>query len=405
VSEKNRATVELRFADRDPITVWDSVTLRQNYIQPVDDLQFVVSNPNVAKRDSYLSRLQKGERVTLWINGSQQATAEVTSVQGSISRRNGWTLQVTCKTLLHAAVEGAVDPFYGKNLDVDTPLESVVLDVLRPYGFDSLETDTAADVAAISGKSLSGRADPVVLSDVKLKDFKAPHGGNASAYQYAAALFSRFGLALRTDRRGRLILGQPDFDQAAAYTVEQVRGVYAGDPMTGDISWSDTNDGQFSHYVVVGKAPKGAKATSASPPVSGVIIPDYTLDADLPFGKDKFEALKPGRHLYRSRFSPYKPHMMRDDKCRDVDRCVSWARMVAMQRAASGFQVKCTVDGLVSKTKHIWTIDTVGRVVVNDIAIDERMWLLETTKHAKRQGGQHTELTWVPLNSLDLRSA
>jgi prophage tail gpP-like protein len=401
----NRARIELRFADGNPIDTWETFSLRQNYIDPLDDFQLTVSNPAPAKRDSYLSRLRKGERVTLWANGTQQATCEIVTVNGKTSRTDGWTLTINAKSTLHAAFAGGADPNYGKNLEADTPVRDVILDVLGPYGFDSIVFDTSADVGAISGKNLQGRAPAVALNDIKLKDFQSPNKGDMSAYQYCASLFTRFGLVLRTDREGKLLLGQPDFEQAAAYTVEQDRfRFYDGDLMMGDINWTDTNDGQHSHYVVRGGKNESPSATSATSPVAGVIVPDYSLPDDAPFAKVSLEALKPGRHLYRSTASPYKPKFWRDEKSLEVARALSFARSMAAQRGSSGFQVKCTVDGLLSRTQRIWAIDTIGRVVVGDIGLDENMWLLETTKHGSRQGGQHTELTWVPLHSLDLRS-
>jgi prophage tail gpP-like protein len=406
MADTNRATIELRFADGDPITTWETFTLRQNYIDPLDDFQLTVSNPAPAKRDSYLSRLSKGERVTLWANGAQQATCEIVTVSGKISRTDGWTLSIGAKSTLHAAFQGGADPHYGKNLTADTPVRDVILDVLGPYGFNSIVLDTASDVGAISGKSLQGRAPAVALNEVKLKDFQTPNKGDMSAYQYCASLFTRFGLVLRTDRQGELLLGVPDFDQAAAYTVEQDRfRFYDGDLMIGEIGWTDTNDGQHSHYVVRGGKDESATATSATSPTAGVIVPGYSVPSGAPFSKVSLEELRPGRHLYRSARSPYKPKFWRDEKSLEVARALSFARSMSAQRGASGFQVKCTVDGLVSRTKRIWTVDTVGRVVVGDIGLDENMWLLETVKSGARNGGQHTELTWIPLHSLDLRSS
>lgn len=401
----NRASIEMRFADGEPITAWESFSLRQNYLDPLDSLSFSVANVLPVQRDKYLRLLRKGEEVTLWCDGAQQATAVITTVTGSISRDGGWRLQLECESTLHAAYNGSVDPYYSKNLKEDTPVVDVVLEVLAPYGFTSVVSDTSADVAAVSGKSIFGRKTPVPLTEAKLKDYQSPQQGNVSAYQWCASLFTRFGLVLRTNRKGELLLGAPDFEQPAVYTVEHdQKRFYGGDQMLAP-QWRDTNQNQFSHIVVRGEKADSPGATSASPPLGGVKVPGYTIPADTPFKNAVYEDLREGRHNYRGGTRhPYKPKFWLDKKGRDQERCLSFARSMAAARGQSGFEVTCSVDGLISKTGRVWAVDTVGRVVIAPLELDESMYLIETTKKADRAGGQMTMLKWVPLYSLDLRS-
>jgi len=404
MSERNRAAIELRFADGKPITAWRSFTLTQNYLDPLDRFTFSVANVDEKERASYIRKLAKGEEVTLWANGSQQATCVILSQSGSITRQGGVEIEIQAVSTLHAAYQGSVDPYYSKNLTVDTPLADVVLEVLRPYGFSEINVDTAGNVAAVSGKPLAGQAAPVVLDDAKLKDFQGPQQGNTSAYAWCAALFNRFGLVLRTDRKGKLLLGYPDFDQPAAYTAESARGSFFGGDVMMDVRWKDSNEGQFSHYVARGELADKPGATSASPPIAGVKTPGFVVPAGSPFESITYTELRDGRQNYRSEAHPYKPKFWLDKKARDQERCASMARSMAAVRGQSGFEVTGTVEGLISRSNRLWSIDTVGRVVVSERELDENMWLVETTRTATRQGGQTTKLKWIPLYSLDLRS-
>lgn len=400
----NSASVEMRFADGEPITAWQQFSLRQNYLDPIDRFRFTVANVLPVQRDEYLRKLRKGQQVTLWIDGNQQATSVITTVTGKVDRGGGWSLSIDAESTLHAAYEGSVDPYYSKNLETDTPLSDVILEVMAPYGFTSLVNDTSGDVAAVSGKSISGRQTPVPLTEAKLKDFQSPQQGNQSAYQWCSSLFTRFGLVLRTNRKGELILGAPDFAQPAVYTVEHDRKRFYGGVSLVTMSWRDTNSGQFSHIVVRGEKADQPGATSAAPPIGGVRAFGYTPEAGTPFADAVYEELREGRHSYASADHPYKPKFWLDKKGRDQERCLSFARSMAAARGKSGFEVDCTVDGLISKTGRVWTVDTVGRVVIAPLELDESMYLLETTKSGTRGGGQTTSMKWVPLYSLDLRS-
>lgn len=401
MGNKNRARVTLHFQDGEPISAWESFKIRQRFTSAIDSFQFTVSNVPRTKRSSYLSRLSKGEIVSLEIDGKRQATAVIVSRRGKIGP--GWTLEIDARGLLHAANEASVDPYYVQSLKADAPLRDVVFDVLEPFGFDEVTVDSTVDVQAISGKSLSGRAPPVPLDDLKLKDVKSQHG--QSAYAFLASLFTRFGAALRTDRLGRLLLTVPDYDQSATYTVSQDHVLYAGDDlMLQPIEWEESNEGQFSFYVAEGKASNNAGATSASKPIGGVVVPGLEPTSG-PYADVTLEPLRPGRHLYSSTAQPYKPRFWHDKKSRDKERCLSFARCMQAARGESGFSVRHAVDGFISRTGAIWTIDTVGRVVVADAEIDENMWLFETTKIQDRSGGQRTELVWIPLYALDLRAS
>jgi prophage tail gpP-like protein len=388
--------VELRFASGDPITAWESFTLRQNYTDPLGSFSFQVAPPK-PKRDSYRDRLVKGETVSVLIDGAKQATAIITGREQNLDR-NGYTLSIEAKGMLATAYEASVDPAIAESFQADTPVSDVILSILGDFGFDSIVADATADVEAITGKSLSGRADPVTLTDLKHKDLQAHHG--ESPYSICSRILSRLGLVLRTNHEGRLLVGSPDYGQNEAYTLTQGKG--AGDRMLSDdgIRERDTNDGQHSETIVEGKAPAGEGETSASTPIGGVTVAGVVRPDDIPFGDAGTTQLPAGRHTYAG---PWKPRYFKDKKARDVERCESVATLIHGSHARRAYALTCAVDGLISRSgKAVWAVDTVARVLCDAFGISEKMWILETTQMASRKGGQKTRLTLIPLNSLVL---
>lgn len=386
--------VELRFASGAPITVWDSFTLRDNYTDPLGSFSFSVSPPK-AKRESYRNRLAKGELCSIYIDGAPQATCIITSREQKVDD-DGYELSIEAKSLLATAYEGSVNPYVAESFQTDTPVKEVILKVLGDYGFDQVITDTAADVEAITGKSLVGRADAVLLDDLKHKDVQAGHG--TQAYAFCARIFGRLGLALRVDNAGRLLVGAPDFGQATLYWLTQ--GITGGDQPHGAITVLESNDGQFSETLVFGKGADRRGATSGATPVAGVSVAGVERPADTAFSDTSTTTIPAALHTYRG---PWKPRYVLDKRARDAERALGVAALVHGATATRAYTVRCTVDGLISRSARCnWAVDTVAHIQFPDLGIDEPMWLLETVKTGNREGGQQTALTFIPLHSLVL---
>ncbi len=164
----------------------------------------------------------------------------------------------------------------------------------------------------------------------------------------------------------------------------------------------DTNDGQFSEVVVVGKEPDKRGQTSATAPTHGIQVADSERPPGVPFQNVKLEEIPPGRHTYFSDGgASYKPKFHFDKKARDAKRAQNMATIIHGSRARSAYQITGTVDGFKSNSGRIWTSGTVVRVVIDEEGLDESMFLLSNTKTANMQG-QRTALTLIPLNSLVL---
>jgi prophage tail gpP-like protein len=92
----------------------------------------------------------------------------------------------------------------------------------------------------------------------------------------------------------------------------------------------------------------------------------------------------------------------KDKSSRDVDQCRNAAIFELGMRAKDAYTVEGQVMGWISATGRIWTVDTVARVIVEPEGLDDPMYLVERTLHMSADGGQHTSLKFIPLNSLVL---
>ena len=402
MTAKNRATIELHFSDGTTITAWKRFSWRDSFTDPLGSLE-LVAHPPIDKRSDYRTRLAKGNLISLRLNNNPQATMLITTYSETISG-SGVEMKASCKSVLATAYEGSVDPNVAQTFTADTAVSDAVLSALSLYGFDTLNTDAANMISAMTGKALSGQATDVIATDLKHKDVQASPG--EKAYPFAARIFGRLGVVLRTRNDGTLLLQKPDYEQAAAYTLlEGPKINRTGDRMLADpgITITDTNDGQYSEVVVVGKEADKRGQKSASAPANGVQIEGGERPDGVPFEDVALEQLPAGRHNYSSPSgASYKPLIHYDKKARDKVRALNSAKLIMSARASRAYQVRCAVDGFVSQTGRVWTVGTVARVVSDSAEIDENMWILETMQRADANGGQRTELTLIPLHALTL---
>jgi prophage tail gpP-like protein len=403
---KNRGTVSMRFSDGTVFQAWDEVSLRDTYVDPLGDLSFV-AKPLRRDLKTYREHLRKGELVAVLINDAPQGVQLIQTVDTTVDREGGVTFNVSCNTPLITAVEGSANPDYAFSSKSATFLTSIIGDLLRPYGFGEVYAEAEDDVnVRAGGKSVKGKTK-VNRSTLKAKDLQV-HEGEA-AYGVATRLCNDAGVCLRCDVEGRLILGHPRYDQPVSNTVVQdFDGRTKGDRML-HVDVHDTNDGQFSECVVRGASHDDNDQTYAARPQARYVVASSKTATDafpvkVPFNKVTATTFPDARHTYRSAatVAPYKPRILRDKMGGDASKCLGVAKLVIGMRASKAFVVTCEVDGWISQTGRVWTVDTVGRVVIEAIELDAEMWLLERTLMMSRSGAQKTRLRWIPKDSLQL---
>jgi len=403
VPEQRLSTVELRFTTGDPITAWRSFSWQDSFIDPLGSLDVEIHPlPTQRLTTYYRELLAKGGLVHLRIDGAPQCTMLITTYSERIDADGGCEMSAKCKSVLATAYEGDVDPYIAKSFKASTPVSYAVLQALSHYGFEELTANASENLSAMTGKGLSGQAADVLVDALKHEDIQANPG--ETAYAFCSRIFTRLGVVLRVAWDGKLLITRPDFAQAPAYTLIEGRANSTADAnrmLT--MSITDTNDGQYSEIVVVGKDADKTGKKQAVAPMVGFKVEGYDRPSSPPFEQVAFTDLPRGRHSYQSlRGASYKPKYVFDKKAADKKRATNMARVMMGARASQAYQLQCTVQGLTARTGRVWTVGTVARVVSGTAGINEPMWILEATKSADAQGGQRTELTLIPLDSLVL---
>lgn len=378
--EASRGNVVLHFADGTKIDTWNNFTLHDSFIDPLGKLEFETA-PARDRVQEYRERLTKGQLVTLLINGNSQGGFIIQEVHRSISAAGGVKFKIHCVTPLITPYQGSVDPDLAFHSQTDTPLETVILKALAPYGFDKLVSDSAGHVNTLSGLPIGGRAAPFPVTALKYKEAQAHEG--ETAYHFCARLFARVGCVLRMHADGSLLLSTPDYTQRACAAITQ--GTGPGDRCVGTIEIIDSNDDQFSQATCRGERSDDAGQTQTGRPVGTVTA----------------AALHPERPTYQSFAAAYKPKIHLDKHARDKERCTSVATLILGSRASKAFSVGVEVDGFVSQTGAIWTVDTIVHVKIDADGIDEDMWVLERT-FTLDGTGQKTKLKLLPKFALQL---
>jgi hypothetical protein len=395
MSSPTRADLKLTFDDGGVIDAWTSATLTDRFTDPLGSVQVSVGCATSAQYADYRTKLAKGNQIHVYINGAHQGRFLIQDVDRETSADAGRVIKVTAHTPLITPYEGAVNPDYAIAHAVDTSVEFVLLDILGPYGFSKITTDARAHVNALTGVPLPGGAGPpYAVGDIKMRNAVA-HDGE-TAYQFVARIITRLGVCLRILQDDTLFVGAPNYTQDPIATVVSTStpGTYANaDRFEGLVKIHETNAGQFAQVGVIGMRHLSAGDPDVARPSAVVNCTDVL--AALGTGP-----VIPARCQYSSTVAPFKPLSYKDKSSRDPQQATNAALFELGMRGKDAYTVEGTVDGWISRTGCVWTVDTIVRVVVEAEGLDDPMYLLERTLHMDAEKGQRTSLKFIPKNAL-----
>jgi prophage tail gpP-like protein len=390
------ARVSLGFSDGTSFDEWQTVTLRDTFVDPLGEFNVTSSlTQDKGLLKAYRQTLRKGELVSVKIDDIPQFVGLIQTVEKTIGD-NGITFAVSGGTPLITPYEGAAveDPTdYSKELsfhseNADVPVADLIKRVMRPYfGADPVVIgDDGQHLDLTSGKKRTKKARRLTLEQLTQREAIA-HPGE-TAYGLLSRVITKLGVCLKLRWDGTLMITRPDYDQEISYTIGQsFATVFTGDRFFGDVKIRDTNEGQFSECVVRGQIPDDPDATTSSRPIGAVLS----------------TAINATRPPYSAApFAAYKPKVIKDKSSRDLSRAQSTAKLTLGLAASNAFVVLGVVEGWKAHNGRVWTPGTLARVVVEIDEIDETMFLLSRTFIQEPNGGQYTQLTFIPKGYLVL---
>lgn len=396
MGSSNKAHVEVHFNNGDIIRAFESFSMRESFTDPLGAFSFTVAplrtgtSPTIAE---YSERLQKGSLVRIYANNSLQGAWVIQTVSTTITRDDAIKFSFSCQSPLNNAYEGGVNYKISYHGQSEVTITDVVLRALEDYGFERLHGDSAASVNAVTGQPIGNRAAPILIDALKHNDAQA-HDGE-TAYQFAARIVTRLGVAIRpdySDPRGTVVLvGAPDYSQDPSYSFHQTFGAPRDGERFLSLEVIDTNDGQFSECECRGVRRDQENSTQSNEPKATVLTTD--LSADFP--------------PYVSDYAPFKPKYLLDKSAHDVKRAKNTATLALGLAAKNAFVIRGTVDGMVSRTGALYASDTIGNVyieapIVRGKSFSQPMYLLTKTFKQDRNGGQSTDLEFIPKGALQL---
>ncbi len=375
------APIRLNFEDAESISSFTKFKLRETFSDPICSLDFTAEPPEEEFR-KYEEKLKKGTLCGVEIAGRPTAAMLIETVDTSVSPDGGVSYSVNAVTPLKNIYQSEIDPRFFKKLQADTPLLDIVAEILEPFGIgEVIAEDDVAVIRTKTGKN--PKATPT--AKVKVKKGELQGNGNETVYGFLARIMTRLGVMLRMDALlGSCFITAPHYDGQPLYGCKVAlpgHGPSDLDRFFGDVTRHDSNDQQFSFCETLGNRGQESGETFSGPPKARV------LSTDINAKRPPYSASGALQH---------KPAFRHSKSCKDVEQARSHGKMVLGLAAQHAFYIKGTVDGLVSKTGVPWTVDTLGRILIEPLNFDETMWLAERTMMADAEDDQRTELVWIP---------
>lgn len=381
-----RPSVSLSFSDGTAITSFLSMTHTERFSDPVDTMSFVVAPPRGSSSQQvqeYAKRLRKGEVVGLKIDEKPQAALMLTQVATTIGPSDGIVFSCTAKSPISLLYESTV-PYEteAKALSSDKPILDLVASICEPFGFGEVFADN--DVAVI--KSKTGRASDATPTPAKGIKYKtAMPQPNETCYAFLNRILCRLGLILRMGSVfGSLYITRPHYEQTALYTFKCGSGGPAvAEVFEGSVTVTESNENQYSFVEATGDKEDSKGSTNS----------------DRPLFRAYSAAISSKRPPFRaSELISHKPCFYRDTSCQSKTTAKAVALLVLGERAESAFGVEGSIGNIVSTKGVPFTVDTVARIHIPQVGLDEDMWLSERTISVEPGGGGRTQLRFIPKN-------
>lgn len=368
--------VELRFADGSAISEFESFSVTERFLDPVDTGRFVLK-PSKSLFRAYKDKTAKGEILTVLVNGLTQAGLFTQRQSAKFAPGTGSLLALDCVSPIKVLHEATADVKLTKALKADAPILDLVAEAVEPFGIG--EVFAEGDTAVIKSKTGKGsKATPTKAAELKYNE--ATVNPNETVYGFLARILTRLGVTLRMGAdHGELYITAPHYDGDSLGTVV-LDGPTPGNRAEGEWEIVDSNELQFDFCEITGAAQDGTGETKANLPKAKV------LSTDISASRPPFR---------RGTVLQHKPLVIRDTESRDKVRARSYATLLLGTRAESAFEVRCRVHGLTTLGGTPWAVNGLYSVVSDLYGLDEVMWLSERTFTVDARG-QYTDLVFVP---------
>lgn len=414
-SEPEKDTIELLVVDSGiRITRWKEYSVNSDFLTPTDGWSFRVAAGDLGSAER--EALQPGARVELSVNGYAQLDGTIDLVETSTSRSGGTEINIQGRDLLSECVDSCADPKL--RLKPNDSLYDAVARIFEPFGIApgdyfiddqsdrELRTGSAYRVGGKKARAPSRAKKPrprkPPVPDV---GYQKPHPSEG-AFAFAARLAQRFGFWIWMAASGKIvIIGRPNFDQEPLH---ELRSKVADVTRNNVLESSLRLEMAEQPSLIYAEGSGGGGEFGKSQHRAFMANPALDLDSDpaietlltrFPGTTEvQFPLFAPKR--LRARTS--RPMYLHDEESKTFEQLQKFIQREMATRVRRAYTYRCTVVGHYNReTGGIYCVNTVARVIDENVGADELLWIKSRTFKKSRSGGSTTELELIRLNSLE----
>ena len=338
-----------------------------------------------------LNRIQPGAQVEVLVRPAQrngkwpeaipQYIGTIDSVDVATTRDGGTMFSVTGRDHMSAVVDSDVLPSIQlKDVTLDEVIRKLLTEPFAGqqagfYKAGSVIIDNDANRKLLTGVPVKVRKKPKKsLQELQIDSAKAKAG--ETVYQYLERHCRRFGLMIWGTADGKVVIGQPDYEQEPSYHLHCSRKNPERSNMTPQ--WKRSFKSRASEIHVFGES-RSHDFTSSK--IHAVVYDEELRQAGL-----------------------FRPLTIHDNQARTQDHAEQRARLELSKRLMDANRISAVVqDHVDPETGAVWTIDTIATVTWDDAGLMEApRHIVKRTFTRSREGGTMTRLELTPLNAIVL---
>lgn len=427
--EEERLTVELEKTGETTDRI-KSYRISSDYLVPSDEFEFVVfdeEDPVGLRR-----KFQPLQRVKLYINGQVQLIGRIDGTEGVGD--SGASLRVHGRDFIGEIVDGDADP--SVRFAEGTDLGSAILDIVRPFGIDTLVGSYNLTRNILTGKNVHTGQPAREFTAAKLSDYKIE--ADNGAFDAANKIVARHGFTIQSGgARNILAIVEPLFGLSPLYKLNKPGNVLRG---TAKRDYADVP----TVTIVTGRTKKqkltGGEKLDAHLEAEAIAIATGSVEAEVPqhklvpilldvpsFGErapneiGRFPEVKritgidenvpeifDARVDWKTGAPPsphgilYKPHYYEDKESKTPEQLARALRRQLAERLKDTLVYSCTVRGHKDPVSGaMWSVDTVVEVFDEVEDVVENLWILSRT-FSNDGSGPKTELKLIRGGSIAL---
>ena len=354
--------------DGTEIDQWDSYSINSSFLTPTDGWSFTFGGEQKWSRVRHL--LQPDYRIRILIDDKPQLTGWIDSVEVIAEPSSGVRVTVQGRDVLRPLCKANIHPDVRiKGRTVAELIEAVLQMYYTPGNVPDVYLDNEANRALVGAVKGGKKTRDGVKAQVEYCQAHPSEG----AFEFLARNLRRFGLWMWAAADGGLVVAGPNYTQQPSYVIQRVRGDKTPRVLTAHVRWDRSNTP--SSIRVKGK--------SAAKEFDKATVVESLVD----------------REARQEHF--VEPLYIVHDQAESKAECLAFARQEMTEHKREELVYTCTCVGHSDRaTGNVYAVDTIATVNDEMLGVSGPWYVSERTFRKDLSGGTRTDLTLVPLHSI-----